>query len=164
MSYTVLDSSLLQSTILKEGPIVLAVWTLILASKDKFDETRITPSAIASLLRIDDAVVEQAWTLLASPDPKSRHKDYEGRRIVAKGKGTWFVVTGDHYQSLASKASKEVRKLKYEQNKAARDKGLEPSAYICQRYGCQREAATIIDKRALCSAHAVLIDKTEEAE
>jgi len=152
----------LQSTILKEGPVVLAVWTLILASKDKFDETRITPSAIASLLRIDDAIVEQAWELLSSPDPKSRHKDYEGRRIVATGEGTWFVVTGDHYQALASKASKEARKVKYEQNVAARNKGLAPNAYICQRYGCQRTAVTIVDKKALCSAHAMLIDKEEE--
>jgi hypothetical protein len=157
MPYAILDSSILQSTILKNGPVVLAVWTLVLASKDKFNETRITPSAIAGLLRIDDEDVEKAWNILISPDPQSRHKEFEGRRIVpAEGKdGAWFVVTGDHYQELASKASAEKRKQKYEKNRAARDKSLEPSAYTCQRYGCTRTAAAIVDGRAICSAHAV---------
>ena len=45
MSYTPLDSGILTSSVLANGPDVVAVWTLILASADKLGETEITPTA-----------------------------------------------------------------------------------------------------------------------
>ena len=78
MSYTPLDSDFLTSTLLKEGPDAVAVFALILASADKLGESAMQPSIAASLLRISDERAEEAFRILAAPDPRSRNREHDG--------------------------------------------------------------------------------------
>ena len=93
MAFTPLDEGLLTSTLLKEGPDVVAIWALVMAdsAKDRYGRTKMTPIAAASLLRISDERARAAFAVLSAPDPDSRNKEHEGRRLVPTrtGSGSW---------------------------------------------------------------------------
>ncbi len=154
MSYTPLDRSFLTSTLLKEGPVVVACWTLILAAADKLGESDMQPSAAASLLRIPDEQAETAFIILATPDSKSRNDEYQGRRIVKMDNGHWQIVSFGKYQALASKAMAVSRAKKYDQNKRARENRLPESEWICEKYGCYSQASVVAEGKHVCLKHA----------
>lgn len=151
MSYTPLDSSFLTSTMLKEGPDVVAIWTLLLASTDKLGESLMQPAAAASLLRIPDDRAKKAFEILAAPDPDSRNKEHEGRRILPREDGKWFIVSAQKYQWLASRAAATIRQRKYDANKRARE-GKEVEQ--CEQEGCERPSEGAVDGRRVCARHA----------
>lgn len=120
MPWTPLDSGLMTSTLLKEGPDVVAIWALLMASADKVGESVMTPSSAASLLRISDDRAKAAWLILTSPDPESRNQEYGGRRMVPTEGGKWFLTSHEKYQHLASRAAATERQRKYEARQAAK--------------------------------------------
>lgn len=155
MSFTPLDSTFLHSTVVAEGPDVVAVWCLFLASKDKLHVSDLTASAIARLLGVEVERIDKAIEVLTSPDKRSRNKEFEGRRLIAQEDGSWLVVSGEKYQKLASAANAVARNAKYVKNKTAREKSLNPEEFICEGYGCSRAASVEFNGRRLCSAHAI---------
>jgi hypothetical protein len=154
MSYTPLDSDFLTSTMLKEGPDVVAIWTLLLASTDKVGESSMQPAAAASLLRISDERAEAAFAVLAAPDPKSRNKEHQGKRILPVEGGKWFIVSAQKYQWLASRAAATIRQRKYDANKRSREAKGEAKAERCESPGCKAKAAEAVDGMMLCSKHS----------
>jgi len=153
MSYAPLDSGIVTSTLLKNGPDVVACWILLLATCDKVGESSMQPSAAASLLRISDERAKAAFAVLASPDPDSRNKDHEGRRIVSLKGGSWHIVSYQKYQWLASRARASQRQKKYEANKKAREDGAEAAEYVCETDGCTMQAEAAAGGRMLCARH-----------
>jgi hypothetical protein len=124
MAYTPLDSDLLTSTLLKEGPVVVSAFVLILASRDRFGETSLQPATVASLLRIADDEADEAFRVLSSPDPLSRNRDSEGRRIIPIEDGRWRIVSSEKYQYRASKAAATERQRRHRE-KARQDPTIE---------------------------------------
>jgi hypothetical protein len=149
MSYTPLDSDLLTSTLLKEGPVVVSAFVLILASRDRFGETSIQPATVASLLRISDEEAEDAFRVLSEPDPKSRNRDCEGRRIVPIADGRWMIVSSEKYQYRASKASAAERQRKHRGKVKA---GAGASAEVCAQCG-SGEVEGAVGGEYRCRAH-----------
>lgn len=159
MTYSPLDADLLTSTVLKEGPDVVAVWVLLLASMDKLHETRLTPASAASLLRISDERSEAAFAVLASPDPKSRNQEHGGRRIIAGRDGAWMLVSGEKYARRASRAAASERQRRYLDRKTKRDQAQ------CTEAECRKAADCEVDGRLVCTEHAFLAPKAlEKAE
>jgi hypothetical protein len=154
MSYTPLDRGLLTSTLLKEGPDVVAVWALILASTDKLGESDMQPSVAASLLRISDERARTAFALLSEPDPDSKNKEHDGRRILPRENGKWLVVSHAKYQYLASRAAATERNRRYEARLKEREAGAEATANTCDEPGCGRPAEAAAGGRKVCTAHA----------
>lgn len=155
MAFTPLDSNFASSTVLHHGPDVVATWVLLLASKNKFNETEMQATAIAGLLGISLERVDAAFEVLMSPDPRSKNKEHGGRRILRQEDGSWLIVSGEKYQDKASKAAAMLRDRKYQQNKKARAERLEPAEFVCERYGCSRSAAVVADGKRICSGHAM---------
>jgi hypothetical protein len=153
MSYTPLDSEILTSTLLKNGPDVVACWMLLLASCDKLGESSMQPSAVAGLMRISDERAEAAFAILQAPDPKSRNKEHDGKRILPLDGGRWFIVSHQKYQWLASKAKASQRQRKYEANKTAREEQAESRDHACEQPGCEQLAEAAHGGRMLCSKH-----------
>jgi hypothetical protein len=164
MSYTPLDRSILTSTLLKEGPDVVAVWTLILATTDKLGESDMQPSAAASLLRISDERAKAAYTLLSAPDPDSKNGDCEGRRIVRLESGRYRVVSHAKYQQLASKAGAAERQARYEANRRARVAEAKAAEDKCDEPGCGQPARGAVGGRKVCTAHAFTTPCREPGE
>jgi hypothetical protein len=157
-----LDRGFLTSTILKEGPVVVACWALLLADADKLGESGMQPSVAASLLRIPDDAAEAAFKVLAAPDLKSRNVEHQGRRIIKMDNGNWQLISHGRYRDLASKSHSVLRTRKYDQNHRAREKKLPDGEWICEKYGCYSNASGVVEGKHVCSKHA--FDIIEEGE
>ena len=121
MAYTVLDSEFAGSTMLKHGPDVVACWMLLLATTDKLGESYMQPSAAASLLRIDDERANRAFEILQAPDPGSKNREFEGRRIIRQENGKWLVVSHGKYQARASRSWATERQKAYLRRRKAQE-------------------------------------------
>jgi hypothetical protein len=160
MSWNPLHDSLLSSSVLAEGPDVVAVWALLIASADRNGTSELTVPFVASVLRIEDERVEEAFRVLSSPDPKSRNKEAEGRRIVPLNDGGWLLVSHGKYRERASRQAAADRQARY----AAKKKALEEAAVTCEEPGCGGEVAGAVGGRKVCSAHAFLDAPREPGE
>lgn len=126
MTWNPLDDSLLTSSLLAEGPDVVATWSLFICSADRYGETQLTVPFVASLLRISDDRAQHAFDVLAAPDARSRNKEHEGRRIVPLEDGGWLVVSHAKYREKASRMAAAERQARYLERMKARKKDREP--------------------------------------
>jgi hypothetical protein len=156
MAWNPLHDGLLSSSILAEGPDVVAIWSLLVASSDRFGVSIITVPFAASVLRISDDRAEEAFRVLSSPDPKSRNKSEGGRRIIPTDEGGWRLVSHAKYRTLASKQAAAEAQQRY----AYRLKAEASARETCEIPGCDSTVAGAIDGKRVCSAHAF----SEEAE
>jgi hypothetical protein len=150
MSWNPLFLDLLTSSVLAEGPVVVATWALLIASADRYGESDLTPPAVASLLRISDEEADRAFEVLASPDKRSRSRTHEGRRILRTEEGRWILTTHAQKRRLASKdaAAERQRRHRERLRREAED------AACCDEPGCLNEVAGAAEGRRLCSLHA----------
>lgn len=113
MTWNPLDDALLSSSLLAEGPDVVATWAIFIASADRYGETQLTVPYVASLLRISDERVKKAFAILSAPDPHSRNKEQDGRRIVKVEDGGWLLVSHAKYREKASRMAAAERQARY---------------------------------------------------
>ncbi len=151
MAWNPLDDNLLSSSVLSEGPDVVAVLALLIASADRCGESKLTVPYVASVMRISNERAAKAFEILSNPDPWSRNKEADGRRIEHTEEGTWRVVSHAKYRRLASKEMAVERQLKYMKNKKAA--ASKPPA-ICDEPGCGAEAIVASGGRSTCSVHS----------
>lgn len=126
MGWTPLDEGLLTSTLLAKGPTPVAIWTLLLASSDRFGVSKLTPSAAASLLRISDDEALKAFETLQGNDPGSRNPAHNGKRIIKTEDGYWALVSFDKYRKITSKNRAAERQRKYMERKKAAEAAGQP--------------------------------------
>ncbi len=112
MGWNPLDESLLSSSLLAEGPDVVATWALLIASANRQGESHLTVPFIASVLRISEERVEAAFAVLTSPDRRSRNKEQDGRRIIQVEDG-WLLVSHAKYREKASRMKAAERQERY---------------------------------------------------
>lgn len=130
MGWNPLDESLLSSSLLSEGPDVVATWALLIASANRQGESHLTVPFIASVLRVSEERVEAAFEVLTSPDKRSRNKEHGGRRIIAVEDG-WLLVSHAKYREKASRMKaaerqeRYIARMKERQEKAVREVGQE---------------------------------------
>ena len=116
MAYTKLFNSIVTSTIWTEDNATRIVWITMLAIADKNGEVQGSVPGLARIagVAVDDCRV--AITKFLSPDPDSRTKDDEGRRIQAID-GGWELLNFRKYRDMASKedmqAMEAARKARY---------------------------------------------------
>lgn len=97
--YTKLFGSILHSTIWAESHATRIVWMTMLAAKDK---DGIVEASIPGLARLANVTLEECEVALGkflAPDPYSRTKDNDGRRIE-EVHGGWRVLNHDYYRGL----------------------------------------------------------------
>lgn len=84
-----------------------------------------TPEAIAARTRIPLDLVNRALTILASPDPRSRSPQEEGRRIVlidSHRDWGWRIVNYEHYRELRDEDARRSYFRDYMRDYRARKK------------------------------------------
>lgn len=114
LSYVAVDNDIWTSTVLKQGPVVVSTWLLLMASADRYGITRATPSSVASVLRIKDEDAEKAFKVLLSPDTRSRNKESKGARMTEMDDGAFLLVSFAKYKKKASKQAAARRQKEYE--------------------------------------------------
>lgn len=99
--YTKLANSILTSTVWMESDQTRIVWLTLLAMCDKNGEVQASVPGLANVARVSVESCEKAMQLFLSPDPYSRTKTDEGRRIEEID-GGWMVLNHEKYRDLAS--------------------------------------------------------------
>lgn len=81
------------------GLNVFAVWNYIITNTH-FGVIELNPKLLNAILGGELSEVEDALEFLSSPDPDSRSKEEEGRRIVREGQFQYRVVNWNAYQTM----------------------------------------------------------------
>jgi hypothetical protein len=109
--YTKLFSSIITSTIWQESKETKLVWITMLAMKDYQGNV---PGSIPGLAHIAGVSIEdcqKAIEKLKSPDPYSRTKDFEGRRIEDI-EGGWIILNANKYREKRDPATRREQTRK----------------------------------------------------
>jgi len=102
MAYTKLFNSLITSTVWREDDPTRIVWITMLALADKNGEVQASVPGLAHLAGATIESTRIAICKFMAPDPDSRTKDDEGRRIEEID-GGWLLLNHAKYRALASK-------------------------------------------------------------
>lgn len=118
MQFTKLFSSILDSTIWQEGKETRLVWVTMLAMCDRSGEVHASIPGLAVRAGVSIAECENALACLMSPDPYSRTKDHEGRRIKEIDQG-WELLNHAKYRALLStEERREYLRRKQQEHRA----------------------------------------------
>lgn len=117
--YTKLFNSILASTVWSEPNEVRIVWITLMAmaGRDGIVEGSIPGLAVFARLSIE--ATRTALERLSSPDPDSRTKDHEGRRIESVDGGWRLINHGKYRQKMSKDERREYLRIKQQE---ARDK------------------------------------------
>lgn len=99
MAYTRLFSSIVHSTVWREPPHVRLVWVTMLALASKRGVVSASIPGLADVARVSLDQVLDALERLSAPDPYSRSKACEGRRIHEID-GGWELINHRHYREI----------------------------------------------------------------
>ena len=99
--YNKLANSILTSTVWMESDTTRLVWLTLLAMSDKNGEVQASVPGLANVARVSVDKCREAIGVFLSPDPDSRTKDDEGRRLEEID-GGWFLINHPKYRDLAS--------------------------------------------------------------
>jgi len=105
MAYTKLDANIIYSTVWKERPEVVKVWFTLMALADRDGYIGASSEGIARAALVSEEITEAALALFSSPDPKSRTKDWEGRRLIEVD-GGWRLLNHAKYRDAQSAEEK----------------------------------------------------------
>lgn len=117
--------NLLSSSLWSENSDVLKLFVtmLVAADEDGFVDVFNT-HALCRMANLDLPAVENALAVLGAPDPNSRSKDREGRRVVRTEDGRWFVVNLKLYREYRTAAQiAEAERKSRRRNGTARPRG-----------------------------------------
>lgn len=116
MAYTKLFNSIVTSTIWTEDDKTRIVWITMLALADKNGEVHGSIPGLARIAGVEVDACRSAIDKFLSPDPDSRTKDDEGRRIEVID-GGWHLLNHRKYREMASreeaKEAEAKRKARY---------------------------------------------------
>lgn len=115
-----IHASMYTGSMYGSGAMMFAVMGYVVANMlpvgDDGMQVELNPEMLRHVLGEDEKDVRKAIETLCSPDPKSRTKQEEGRRLVKLGEFEYRVVNGPKYRAIRAK---EVR---LEQNRVAQKK------------------------------------------
>jgi hypothetical protein len=124
MSYTKLANSILTSTIWMEDDETRIVWLTLLAMADKNGEVQASIPGLANVARVSVQGCHAAIDKFLAPDPYSRTKDDEGRRIE-EIRGGWSLINHAEYRNLASDEDRKQKAA--ERQRRCRDRAMRNS-------------------------------------
>lgn len=105
------------------GLPVMAVWPYMLATCDKKGRVEVNPPMVAVMLGCTADDVSFALEFLAAPDPNSRTKDHDGRRIEKIGQFMYQILNYVKYRDI--RAEEERKEYQREWDRANRPSGAE---------------------------------------
>lgn len=97
------------------------MWITILAIKDKNGFVYASVPGLADFARVTVDECRQALKILLSPDPDSRTKEFEGRRIEEVD-GGWMVLNHFKYRNMMElDERREYNRIKQQQHRASKN-------------------------------------------
>ena len=107
--------SMYEGSMYGAGVAVFAVWGYVIAHT--FDSrVELNAKRLADTLGGSVDEIEQAIRFLMRPDPHSRHKEHEGRRLVQEGEFQFRVPSWPYYRKIRN----EDERREYNRNRQAK--------------------------------------------
>ena len=110
-SFTKLFSSITDSSIWSEDHPTVRLWITLLAMADRNGYVGASLPGLAARARITLPEAEVALAKFMAPDPYSRSKDHEGRRVAEADRG-WRLLNHGRYRELRDEGSRREWDLK----------------------------------------------------
>lgn len=120
-SFTKLFHSIITSTIWTEDDQTRIVWITMLAIADRNGEVQGSVPGLARIAGVNVEACRAALAKFLSPDPDSRTKDDQGRRIEEID-GGWHLLNHSKYREMASDADRKEKATARQARKRKRDK------------------------------------------
>ena len=117
--YSKLAASIVTSSIWTEADTTRIVWITMLAIADMHGEVNASIPGLARVAGVSVEACETAIRVFLAPDPYSRTKDDEGRRIEVID-GGWVLLNHRKYRELATGAEKAANHAKRQQRYRAK--------------------------------------------
>lgn len=161
--YTKLFNSILASTVWREPMETRIVWITLLAMADKDGIAEGSVPGLADFARIPVEATREALVRLSSPDPDSRSKDNEGRRIQAVD-GGWQLLNHAKYRAkMGADERREYNRTKQAQHRARQQQSLTVNQNVCSQDNTEAEAeAVVIPNKTDTSARSRFVKPTSE--
>jgi hypothetical protein len=121
-SFTKLFSSITLSSVWHEDDQTLRVWITLLALADRHGYVGASVPGLATAARVPIPKVEEALAKFMAPDPYSRSKEHEGRRIAEADRG-WSLL---NYQRFRDMRDEETRRA-YERERKRQQRSTKPA-------------------------------------
>ena len=132
MTYTKLFGSILDSTVWQEGITAKVVWITLLAMSDRDGKVEASVPGLAARAGVKLAECEEALAKFMSPDPYSRTKEYEGRRVAEVPGGFVLLNHGKYRAMMSAEDRREYQRLKQAEYRKRR---------VAERRGAQTDGA-----------------------
>lgn len=152
MSYAKVFGSLLDSTVwrLDDGDRLIWITMLVMADRDGIVESSVP--GLADRARVSRERCEHALAVLSAPDPDSRTKADEGRRI-REVDGGWQIVNYEKYRDKATAEESRAKAAERQRRKRDRDfSGNRASVTPC--HAPSRPSRDVTDVTYSSQAHA----------
>lgn len=91
--------SMYEGSMYGAGVAVFAVWGYVIAHARK-SRVELNPKKLSDTLGGTVEEILDAIEVLKSPDPQSRHKEADGRRLVQEGEFQYFLPSWEAYQGI----------------------------------------------------------------
>lgn len=122
--FTKLFSDIVRSTIWRESDHVRIVWITMLALSDKRGLVESSLPGLADMARVSIEQCEGALEVLRAPDPYSRSKEEEGRR-VRDVDGGWEIINYTKYRNrLSTEDRRDYQRVKQTEYRAKKKRAV----------------------------------------
>jgi hypothetical protein len=138
------------------GVHVFAVWGYVISHTQK-SRVELNPKKLADTLGATMDDIADALKYLESPDPKSRFKSHDGRRLVKEGEFQYFVPSFEAYRAIRSEDDRReynrIKQAEHRKKKLKVKSGPSPgeTAYVTalERGATQQELDRMTDETIL---------------
>jgi len=113
--YTPLFNSIVTSSVWNEDNETRIVWITMLALMDSTGKVEGSEAGLAPVARVSLESCVKAIAKLKSPDPYSRTKEHEGRRIIEID-GGWQIINYQKFRDKAKSRAEYYRQWRQKQN------------------------------------------------
>ncbi len=121
MSFGKFFASCFTGSMLGAGPDVFAVWAYCI-SNAVAAQVELNPKLLALSIGMSVERVNAAIKFLCSPDPDSRNKEHDGKRLIKEGEFAYHVVSHDIYRAIRDEDGRREYMRKYMKERRAKAK------------------------------------------
>jgi hypothetical protein len=122
-AFTKLFASIIHSTIWREPDHVRLVWVTMLAMADADGYVGASLPGLADAARVTIEQCQEALELFHKPDPHSRRKDHEGRRVSTVERG-WLLLNYRAFRDEMNVEAERERKREWWRKNRSKSAGL----------------------------------------
>lgn len=136
--------SMYRGSLVGQGALTFAVWGYVIANqrpdREVGSQVELNPKLLAAILGEEEGEVARTVQRLCEPDPESRSKEEDGRRLIRLGQYAYKVVNGTKYRWMANEeARREVDRTRKAAQRAKKKGGAGKTAAERLREKAMRE-------------------------